>query len=223
MSYSRTLMNMRTTAFAHSTIHTLTSARPRDVQQPRPSTAFRSWYNFIILSVLLGLTKATEISSRVASCDNTASVLRIASSVAAWHSQQAIVPAIPIPSSLPNHEELRQLAALMPPLQAFPTPSTNRERCTDRKSVESSSTITSPRLSPEDDRLSDLGHLEGRATPLRILIVGDSMTQGAEGDYTWRYRIWSWLRQQNVSATFVGPYTGTQQPDELAVATNAAP
>lgn len=60
---------------------------------------------------------------------------------------------------------------------------------------------------------------------LKILVCGDSITQGADGDFTWRYRLWEWFRQQqedeNTETTttmtttttptlhFVGPYTGT--------------
>ncbi|PYH32825.1 uncharacterized protein BO87DRAFT_311650 [Aspergillus neoniger CBS 115656] len=61
------------------------------------------------------------------------------------------------------------------------------------------------------DRVQGLvGRDEGT---LRVMIVGDSMTQGKEGDYTWRYRIWEWFRAQDIAVTFVGPYTGTVQPD----------
>lgn len=42
----------------------------------------------------------------------------------------------------------------------------------------------------------------------RIIIVGDSITHGGEGDYTWRYRLWQWFQSQNIAADFVGPYTG---------------
>ncbi|KAI7159697.1 hypothetical protein KC349_g3975 [Hortaea werneckii] len=50
--------------------------------------------------------------------------------------------------------------------------------------------------------------------PCKILIVGDSITQGHEGDHTWRYRLWQWLRSNATSHnfTFVGPYTGTDPP-----------
>jgi len=51
--------------------------------------------------------------------------------------------------------------------------------------------------------------LAGRDAPMRVMIVGDSMTCGAEGDFTWRYRIWEWFRRENVSVQFVGPYVGT--------------
>jgi lysophospholipase L1-like esterase len=41
--------------------------------------------------------------------------------------------------------------------------------------------------------------------PVRILIVGDSMTQGSSGDWTWRYRLWQHLTEHHVSFDFVGP------------------
>ncbi|MFF0204433.1 fibronectin type III domain-containing protein [Streptomyces sp. NPDC005017] len=54
-------------------------------------------------------------------------------------------------------------------------------------------------------------------TPVRrVMIVGDSITQGREGDFTWRYRLWQWLRSQKVAVDFVGPYSGTFTPDKPA-------
>jgi lysophospholipase L1-like esterase len=41
------------------------------------------------------------------------------------------------------------------------------------------------------------------------MVVGDSISQGREGDYTWRYRFWRHLAEQGVAASFVGPWTGT--------------
>jgi lysophospholipase L1-like esterase len=41
--------------------------------------------------------------------------------------------------------------------------------------------------------------------PVRILVVGDSMTQGSAGDWTWRYRLWQHLVGAGVSIDFVGP------------------
>ncbi|QIX02267.1 hypothetical protein AMS68_007784 [Peltaster fructicola] len=49
---------------------------------------------------------------------------------------------------------------------------------------------------------------------MRLMIVGDSMTQGGSGDWTWRYRLWKWLKDEQVNVTFTGPYIGTQQADE---------
>jgi lysophospholipase L1-like esterase len=50
----------------------------------------------------------------------------------------------------------------------------------------------------------------------RVMVVGDSITQGREGDFTWRYRLWQWLRSQKVAVDFVGPYSGTFTPDQPA-------
>jgi lysophospholipase L1-like esterase len=53
----------------------------------------------------------------------------------------------------------------------------------------------------------------------RILIVGDSISNGILGDYTWRYRLWQDLRGTN--AVFVGHRTGTEDiyddPADLAL------
>ncbi|MCR8945160.1 fibronectin type III domain-containing protein [Streptomyces sp. OUCMDZ-4982] len=59
-------------------------------------------------------------------------------------------------------------------------------------------------------RLQQLHQGIGNSTPLRVMVVGDSMTQGYEGDWTWRYRLWEWFRDQNVAVDFVGPYKGTK-------------
>ncbi|OOC52557.1 MULTISPECIES: GDSL-type esterase/lipase family protein [Nocardiopsis] len=41
----------------------------------------------------------------------------------------------------------------------------------------------------------------------RIMLAGDSMTQGANGDRTWRYHLWNHLSPQVEGVDFVGPYT----------------
>lgn len=43
------------------------------------------------------------------------------------------------------------------------------------------------------------------AVPLRVLIVGDSVTQGSAGDWTWRYRLWQHLTAVGTDVDFVGP------------------
>lgn len=43
----------------------------------------------------------------------------------------------------------------------------------------------------------------------KMMVVGDSISQGLEGDFTWRYRLSEHFRANNVRATFVGPWTGT--------------
>jgi GDSL-like Lipase/Acylhydrolase family len=40
----------------------------------------------------------------------------------------------------------------------------------------------------------------------KIMIVGDSITQGSSGDYTWQYRLYEHLRADGVNAQMVGPY-----------------
>lgn len=42
--------------------------------------------------------------------------------------------------------------------------------------------------------------------PIRIMLAGDSITQGSEGDWTWRYRLWNHLAA-TTSIDFVGPHT----------------
>ncbi len=40
----------------------------------------------------------------------------------------------------------------------------------------------------------------------RIMIVGDSITAGSSGDYTWQYRLYEHLRADGVRPRMVGPY-----------------
>lgn len=44
--------------------------------------------------------------------------------------------------------------------------------------------------------------------PMRIMCVGDSMTIGVPGDYTWRHRLFQHLRRTAAPVTFVGPEQG---------------
>lgn len=45
---------------------------------------------------------------------------------------------------------------------------------------------------------------------LRATIHGDSITHGANGDWTWRYRLWQWMQADPaIEPQFVGPFTGT--------------
>ena len=41
--------------------------------------------------------------------------------------------------------------------------------------------------------------------PLRILLVGDSVTHGSAGDWTWRYRLWQHFTAAGIAVDFVGP------------------
>ncbi|WP_411111020.1 GDSL-type esterase/lipase family protein [Streptomyces sp. c-19] len=40
---------------------------------------------------------------------------------------------------------------------------------------------------------------------INIMIVGDSISHGSSGDWTWRYRFWKHLREHEVSLDLVGP------------------
>ncbi|SFA84350.1 GDSL-like Lipase/Acylhydrolase family protein [Nocardioides alpinus] len=55
---------------------------------------------------------------------------------------------------------------------------------------------------------------QAEGAPVRVLIVGDSVTHGADGDYTWRYFSWKGLEQTGASVDFVGPYSGTFAEDQ---------
>lgn len=51
--------------------------------------------------------------------------------------------------------------------------------------------------------------LGSRQSVPSMMIVGDSISQGRTGDYTWRYRLWEWFNGEGVAVNFVGPYAGT--------------
>jgi hypothetical protein len=44
-------------------------------------------------------------------------------------------------------------------------------------------------------------------TPTKIMLYGDSITQGTSAHYTWRYRLWQGLESGGNSVDFVGPMT----------------
>lgn len=52
-------------------------------------------------------------------------------------------------------------------------------------------------------------HAVEATAPTRVLIVGDSVTQGYRGDYTWRYFLWRALEARGDAVDFVGRRTGT--------------
>lgn len=47
------------------------------------------------------------------------------------------------------------------------------------------------------------------AEPVRVMMLGDSVTHGLSGEYTWRYFSWKGLQQTGASVDFVGPHIGT--------------
>lgn len=132
------------------------------------------------------------------------SAVSIASSVSIQLAQYTSIPAIPLPTNISNHDLLKQLAALMPPLQIS---TSGADTAAVLAAVDEIKEETKDDPSPADKRLG------GRQAGMRIMIVGDSMSQGAQGDWTWRYWIWEWFRDQGISIDFVGPYVGTVEPD----------
>ncbi|MFI6272388.1 GDSL-type esterase/lipase family protein [Micromonospora zamorensis] len=74
----------------------------------------------------------------------------------------------------------------------------------------------------EDLLAEQMSHwgVPGNNRPLKVMVVGDSISQGAEGDWTWRFRLWEWFESQRIPVNFVGPYQGTKPPAE---ATGPAP
>ncbi|KFY69383.1 hypothetical protein V496_00318 [Pseudogymnoascus sp. VKM F-4515 (FW-2607)] len=57
----------------------------------------------------------------------------------------------------------------------------------------------------------------------KIMVVGDSISHGMQDDWTWRYRLWSWLNDLGYEATFVGFYDGTHGTPGLASSEPSAP
>ncbi|KAG8164447.1 hypothetical protein KVR01_006365 [Diaporthe batatas] len=56
------------------------------------------------------------------------------------------------------------------------------------------------------------------AATVRILVCGDSISQGREGDFTWRYRLWEWFHnnsnaQPTMSTTTTSTMTSSAQND----------
>jgi hypothetical protein len=130
------------------------------------------------------------------------SAVAIEASVSRQLQQQTSVPAIPIPKNatdIPAYSAVGQLAFAGPPVHTgigFPI---TEELVQDL--------ISWTNISSTGSSLSK------RAGTLRVMIVGDSMTLGQQGDWTWRYRIWQWFQQNDIAVQFVGPYKGTVQPD----------
>ncbi|WP_248964387.1 GDSL-type esterase/lipase family protein [Sphaerisporangium perillae] len=57
------------------------------------------------------------------------------------------------------------------------------------------------------------GRFQAGAGAVRdVMIVGDSISQGREGDCTWRYRLWRILLERGTAVRFVGPWEGTWVP-----------
>lgn len=50
---------------------------------------------------------------------------------------------------------------------------------------------------------------------VRVMLAGDSMTHGADGDKTWRFHLWNHLDPHVEGLDFVGPYTAPATQDQI--------
>ncbi|KFY31523.1 hypothetical protein V493_01031 [Pseudogymnoascus sp. VKM F-4281 (FW-2241)] len=131
------------------------------------------------------------------------SALLLEASLAAKLRQPDNAPATPVADDIkhiPEYDTVRRLALMWPPIQ-------------EGIGLTDSQNMISEYLSAKiNDSVSDTGAgsaLDSRQGGLKVMVAGDSMTQGLEGDWTWRYRLWQWFKQNGVSVQFVGPYKGT--------------
>lgn len=172
----------------------------------------------LVLSLLLGCVDAASVTSTavgngtllatpnkpVTQATKTAdfsSAVKFASTVSWELKQLDSIPAIPLPTNITETTEYAaasQLAPAMPPLQRGIVLPDAAEMVADLLSSTNKSSVGKS--------------LAGRQSPLRVMIVGVSMSQGQEGDWTWRYRIWQWFQQNGIAVDFVGPYAGTVPP-----------
>ncbi|MFL6061389.1 MAG: fibronectin type III domain-containing protein [Marmoricola sp.] len=66
----------------------------------------------------------------------------------------------------------------------------------------------------------DNAPLPSPAPTVKVLVVGDSLSAGSAGDFTWRYRFWQYERAQGVNIDFVGSITGLMGTWDTPVANN---
>lgn len=131
------------------------------------------------------------------------SALLIEASLAANLRQPDNAPAIPVADDtkhIPEYDTIRCLAVAWPPTQQ------------GIKLPDSQNMISEYLSAKINHSVSDTGTvsaLDSRQGGLKVIVAGDSMTQGLEGDWTWRYRLWQWFMQSGVSVQFVGPHKGT--------------
>lgn len=107
------------------------------------------------------------------------------------------------PGGIPNYDSLLALAGAWPPLPVA---------VGEVDVGQAAANMTPPPQADTDT--SNNSKRQGGA--LRVLVVGDSMTHGSEGDYTWRFRMHEWFASQGIAYQFVGPYAGTIKPPEPA-------
>ncbi|SCN74636.1 uncharacterized protein FFNC_11530 [Fusarium fujikuroi] len=145
------------------------------------------------------------------------SAVHLASSVSWSLHQLSTIPALPLPTNItavPEYEIVSKLAPALPPIQVGASFGDVDDMIAG---MIAATNVSSPDKS-----------IVGRQSTLRVMVVGDSMSQatsiktvlltiidnaGREGDFTWRYRIWQFFKQNGIEVEMVGPYKGTVPPD----------
>lgn len=105
-----------------------------------------------------------------------------------------------------NSQEAKPAAR--PNLRALTSAATNAANAAMQSFVRANHVLTG-------DRFYEAAEVRTDRTGPRILVVGDSITEGHEGEATWRYRLWQELTVNDVDATFVGPWLGTDLLEPL--------
>lgn len=168
---------------------------------------FRNHLAIAFAGLSLALTTSADIISNFPASSNATvdvvpflSAIQRAASISIEVQQLATTPAVPIPSnltSLPSYSIVNRLVSALPIVQdGILHPDTE---------------VMIQKLKAANDTGAP-SSLTARQSALRVMVVGDSMTQGQQGDWTWRYRIWQWFQQNGVAVNFVGPITGTIKP-----------
>lgn len=68
----------------------------------------------------------------------------------------------------------------------------------------------SDRDGDSDPQTRELDHSQ-----VRVMLAGDSMTHGADGDKTWRFHLWNHLDPHVEDLDFVGPFTAPATPQQI--------
>lgn len=145
------------------------------------------------------------------------SALAIEASVAAELRNSGNRPIIPVPDRdqgghIARYDDVRRMASIWPPIQA----GTGLDGLKGDEAKHYAAALAASAAALQNNNSAANSHstsLRGRDGALKVMVAGDSMTQGLEGDWTWRYRIWQWFRNNNINMQFVGPYKGTNPPE----------
>ncbi|RMZ80034.1 hypothetical protein DV738_g2999, partial [Chaetothyriales sp. CBS 135597] len=173
------------------------------------SIYFSIWilFNIYVRGVDARVTPVSHITAPASQTTKTiafSSAVKIEASVAWESKQRASTAALPIPTNIahiPEYAAVRLLAPAMPAIQQGVEFTDVDRLVADVVPPAANASSTGAEKPPADD-----------GSALRVMIVGDSMTQGQEGDWTWRYRMWQWFKEHEIAVRFVGPYKGTIAP-----------